>query len=147
MRLHDPAAVISKNALKSPVRGETMDMFFRFLAHEAANLTLKLKATGGLFIGGGIIRNNGHVLDKTAFRSNFCNSGRLNALLQEVPVTLILNDKTALLGAAYYAAYAYVRLGLQGQRQCRVAPRLGYNQHTNSLSWPFFLQALGSAMY
>jgi glucokinase len=105
MRLQDPAAVISKNALKSPVCAETMALFFRYLAQEAANLTLKLKATGGLFIGGGIIRKNGHVLDKTVFRNNFCNNGRMQALLQEVPVTLVLNDKTALLGAAYYAAY------------------------------------------
>ena len=105
MRLQDPAAVISKNALKSPVCAETMELFFRYLAQEAANLTLKLKATGGLFSGGGIIRKNGHVLDKTAFRHNFCHKGRMQALLEEVPITLVLNDKTALLGAAYYAAY------------------------------------------
>ena len=82
-----------------------MELFFRYLAQEAANLTLKLKATGGLFIGGGIIRKNGHVLDKTAFRHNFCHKGRMQALLEEVPLTVVLNDKTALLGAAYYAAY------------------------------------------
>ena len=52
----DPAPVISKAALdgKCPVCAEAIEMFNRYLAIEAVNLVLKLKATGGLYLAGGI---------------------------------------------------------------------------------------------
>lgn len=103
MQGKDRPAIISAHAGDCPICSETMALFFSFLAIESANLVLKYKATGGLFIGGGIIRKNMQNLHKKAFMKDFCNSGRLSPLLEEVPVTIILNDKTALLGAAYYA--------------------------------------------
>ena len=36
----------------------------------------------------------------------FCESGRMSGLLEAMPVRVILNDKTALLGAALFAAEA-----------------------------------------
>ena len=103
----DFAVTISKNALnkKSAICTETMNLFFRYLAEEAANLVLKLKATGGVFIGGGILPEVYELLQKDCFQKSFCNSGRMNTLLKEVPVKIILNEKTALLGAASYVVY------------------------------------------
>ena len=77
-------------------------VFIRYLAYESANLVLKLKATGGLFIGGGIATQIVSLFENNVFYSSFCQSGRLNYLLEKVPVKIILNTKTALLGAAYY---------------------------------------------
>jgi len=100
----DAAAVISQHAIQSEICKETMQLFIRFLAYESANLVLKLKATGGLFIGGGIAPQIVSLFENDAFYSSFCQSGRLNYLLEKVPVKIILNTKTALLGAAFFGA-------------------------------------------
>ena len=104
----DSSAVITKTALenKDPVCVETLELFIRFLAIEAAQLALKFKATGGVYIGGGILPKIIKRMNREIFYGNFVQSGRLNSLLQMVPVKVILNEKTALLGAAYYAATA-----------------------------------------
>lgn len=59
----------------------------------SANLVLKLKATGGLFI------RSAHVslFENNAFFTSFCEIGRLNYLLEKVPVKFVLNTKTGLL--------------------------------------------------
>lgn len=100
----DAAAVISGHVLQSEICKETMHLFIRFLAYESANLVLKLKSTGGLFIGGGIPPKIVSLFENNAFYDSFCQSGRLNYLLQKVPVKIILNTKTALLGAAFYGS-------------------------------------------
>ena len=100
----DAAAVISKHIEQSILCDETMRLFIRFLANESANLSLKMKATGGLFIGGGIAPQLIPLFEKYQFNNSFLDSGRMNHLLEKVTVRIILNPKTALLGAAYYGA-------------------------------------------
>lgn len=100
----DSAAEISKHIDQSALCNETMRLFIRFLAYESANLVLKLKATGGLFIGGGIAPQIIPLFEKYQFNRSFVNSGRMNHLLEKVTVSIILNTKTAMLGAAYYGA-------------------------------------------
>ena len=102
----NPSAIITGTAMegKDSVCVETMDTFVRFLAIEAAQLALKFKATGGIYIGGGILPKIITGINREVFYNNFVQSGRLNALLEMVPVKVILNEKTALLGAAYYGA-------------------------------------------
>lgn len=103
----DAAAVISRYESESEICKETMHFFIRFLAYESANLVLKLKATGGLFIGGGIAPQIVPLFEKNDFHTSFCQSGRLNYLLKKVPVKIILNPKTALLGTAFYGSENY----------------------------------------
>lgn len=100
----DAPAVISRHVSDSEICKETLQIFIRLLAYESANLVLKLKATGGLYIGGGIAPQIVSLFENNAFYSSFCQSGRLNFLLEKVPVKIILNPRTALLGAAFYAA-------------------------------------------
>lgn len=99
---HDKATVISSNAGECEICGETMEYFLRYLAHESANLVLKLKATGGLFIGGGIVPHLLPIMQKDFFLKWFSKMGRLKNLLQRVPVKIILNEEAPLLGAAYF---------------------------------------------
>jgi glucokinase len=96
----DAAIVISSNAQEIDVCNETMQLFFRYLATEAAHLALKTKATGGLFIGGGILPQIVSLLDHDSFVKQFTDFGRLNYLLEAIPVKIIINTRTALLGAA-----------------------------------------------
>lgn len=99
----DPAAEISKGAKEScAICKETLEQFVRFLAIEAANLALKIKSTGGLFIGGGIIPKIWSEEYKAIFLEHFFPVGRLQSLIREIPIHIILNSKTALLGAAFY---------------------------------------------
>ncbi len=101
------AAIISQAATDNdPIAKETMQMFLRNLANEAANVVMKLNAFGGLFIGGGILPKNLHLLEQDDFVHYFLEAGRMGRLLKDVTLQIILNDKTALMGAAYFAAYS-----------------------------------------
>ena len=100
------AKVISAAALenKDGISIETMQLFLKYLAVESAQLALKTKAMGGIYIGGGIVLKILPLIDKKEFYKNFINVGRMEHLLKTIPVKIVLNDKTALMGAAYYAA-------------------------------------------
>jgi glucokinase len=99
----DMPSIISAHIDKSALCDETMKLFFRYLAHESANIVLKLNATGGLFIGGGIAPKLISCFARYNFFSSYCNSGRLNSLLEKVSIKVITNDKAALLGSAFYS--------------------------------------------
>ncbi|MBT8293672.1 MAG: glucokinase [Eudoraea sp.] len=105
----DAAAVITAVAHEKndPICEETLDLFIRYLAVEAAQFALKTKATGGVYIGGGIVPKILRMINREVFYKNFVSAGRMNPLLQQMPVKVILNDKTALLGAAYYGAMTF----------------------------------------
>lgn len=100
LKNEDAAKVISSNAKKIEICKQTMQLFFRYLAQEAGQLALKTKATGGVFIGGGIMPQILSLLDIDAFIQQFTDFGRLKFLLETVPVKVILNEQTALFGAA-----------------------------------------------
>jgi glucokinase len=107
MQDEDPAAVISQAALhhEDLFCAETMELFVRYLATEAASLVLKLMATGGLYLAGGIPPKIVPLLQTDSWTKNFDNNGRMHDLSDRIPVHVVLNDKMALQGAAYYGAY------------------------------------------
>lgn len=102
----DPPVVISDTAKekKDSICVEALQLFVQYLAFESAQLALKTKAVGGVYIGGGIVPKILELIDKDAFYHHFTHSGRMTDLLKSIPVKIVLNDKTALLGAGYYAA-------------------------------------------
>jgi glucokinase len=103
----DPSSVISHAAVnnKDAVCSETMEHFVRYLARESSNLVLKMKATGGLFLGGGIPPKIAPLLQQKMYYDNYLNCDRMQNLLKEVPIKIITNEKTAQIGAAWYGAY------------------------------------------
>ena len=99
----DPAKVITEKASTDPICKEVMRLFVSIYGAEAGNLALKFLPFSGIYIGGGIAPK---ILDHTkkgAFMEAFVDKGRFNELLSSIPVKVILNDKTALLGACEYA--------------------------------------------
>lgn len=106
MRSGDPAAAISRaaQAQKDEVCEEALEMFVRLYGAEAGNLVLKHMATGGIYLGGGIAPKILDWLKRDDFMQAFLNKGRMQPLLEKVPVRVILNDRTALFGPAVYAA-------------------------------------------
>lgn len=101
----DGAEVISRRALggNSPICRIALDTFVSIYGAEAGNLALKMLATGGVFIGGGIAPKILPKLREAQFIESFRAKGRMRPLLEKIPVRVVLNDKTALLGAARYA--------------------------------------------
>ncbi len=82
---------------------ETIDIFSDCFASEASNLALKGMTLGGIYIGGLIAKQIMIALDKQKFMKRFVKKGKMKTLLENIPVSLVLDDKTALLGAASYA--------------------------------------------
>ncbi|MGB8507143.1 MAG: glucokinase [Pyrinomonadaceae bacterium] len=104
----DDAAAISNAALthKSELASMTLDMFVEIYGAMAGNLALMFKAFGGIYIGGGIAPK---IIDKLAdgtFMRAYKDKGRMSWIVESVPVRVILDDKTALYGAARYALCA-----------------------------------------
>ena len=107
IRKGDPAAAISEVALsgKSDLCARTLDLFVSIYGAEAGNLSLKVMATRGLFVGGGIAPKILNKQNGDLFMEAFVSKGRLKDLMEGIPVRVILNDRTALLGAASFAKY------------------------------------------
>lgn len=82
-----------------------LDTFLEFLAREANNLTLKLKATGGLLIGGEIARIIRRYIDKDKFYEKFKISDKMEDMLKNIPIYVINTETTSVNGAALYTAY------------------------------------------
>lgn len=104
----DPAAAISRAATggKCAVAEQALDILVSIYGAEAGNLALKLLATGGVFVGGGIAPKILPKLTKdSAFMQAFVAKGRMRPLMEKISVQVIVNDETALLGAARYASF------------------------------------------
>jgi glucokinase len=103
-RTVDQTPIIIEAALDpvSPCRlcRETIDLFVSILGAEAGNLALKVMATGGIYLGGGIPIRLANILDSGPFMEAFLHKGRFSHLMERIPVHVILNPKVALIGAA-----------------------------------------------
>ncbi|AGY59122.1 glucokinase [Gloeobacter kilaueensis] len=104
----DLPSVIGRSALSGndPLSEQALDLFVALYGAEAGNLALKIMARGGLYVGGGIAPKIVAKLRTPAFLQAFVAKGRLQPLLEAMPLSIILNDRTALLGAARYALLA-----------------------------------------
>jgi len=104
----DPSAVIAKSALEgtSAICVQALDVFVSIYGAEAGNLALQVVAVGGVYVGGGIAPKILRKLSSTTFMKAFSAKGRVSSWLKDVPVRVIVNDKTALFGAGRVAALA-----------------------------------------
>jgi glucokinase len=102
MKGEDPAEVISETARlkKSRLCVEALDLFVSIYGAAAGNLALQVMAVGGVYIGGGIAPKIIWKLRDGTFVKAFKDKGRLSRIVTQIPVRVILNERTALLGAA-----------------------------------------------
>jgi glucokinase len=102
----DPTPAIATTAMDDEQTCElckaTLDLFLAILGAEAGNLALKVLATGGVYLGGGIPPRILPALAQGPFMEAFLAKGRFADLMAEIPVHVILNAKAGLLGAAHY---------------------------------------------
>lgn len=98
----DKTAAVSKAALgnKAEIAVKALDLFVQIYGAAAGNLVLTFKSVGGLYIGGGVAPKIIEKLKDGKFMTAFQDKGRMSALVGSIPVHVVLDDKTALYGAA-----------------------------------------------
>ncbi len=79
----------------------TIDMFAGILGAEAGNLALKVFATGGVYIAGGVALHVLDALKDPRFMEGFTNKGRFKDRMSRIPIHVI-TTRAALVGAATY---------------------------------------------
>jgi glucokinase len=122
MKTEDPNAVIGSCADdgSSELCVQTMQMFAAAYGAEAGNIALKVLAAGGMYLGGGIAPKALKTLQVGGFMEAFLDKGRLSAVLQAIPVRVILDDTCALLGAAAYAEAQAAQISGHSERAASV---------------------------
>lgn len=102
----DPTALIVEAATAGDepcgICRQTLAVFLSVLGAEAGNLALKILATGGVYLGGGIPPRLTNVIPESPFMDSFLRKGRLSEIMGSIPVRLILNPRTGLVGAAHF---------------------------------------------
>lgn len=103
------AAAITQAALDGSCADarRTVDCFCAVLGSVAGNVALTLGATGGMYIGGGIVPRFGALFAQSAFRQRFEDKGRLGAYLARIPTYLITEQYPALRGVAAMLSRAH----------------------------------------
>jgi glucokinase len=106
IKVGDPAAEIAEAGLKgqAEIAKQALDLFASIYGAEAGNLALKAMAINGLYLGGGIAPKLLSKLKDGTFMKAFTNKGRYKRLMSSIPVHVVMNDRTALMGAASTAA-------------------------------------------
>jgi glucokinase len=102
----DPAAEIAEAGLKgqAEIAKQALDLFASIYGAEAGNLALKAMAINGVYVGGGIAPKLLAKLQDGTFMKAFTNKGRYKRLMGAIPVHVVMNQHTGLLGAASTAA-------------------------------------------
>lgn len=105
MEAEDPGAVIGElgDSETDELCVRTLEVFVSIYGAEAGNLALKILAHGGVYVGGGIAPKILKTLKKGGFLQAFCEKGRMHDLVAQMPLRIILEPRTALIGAAAYA--------------------------------------------
>src|SRR5438067_2403152 len=98
----DQPALISQLALenKAPICEQTLSIFVGAYGGETGNCALKFMSTGGMLIGGSLVAKILPKMKGDTFLRAFREKGRMQNLLEEMPVKVVLNDDAGLLGAA-----------------------------------------------
>jgi glucokinase len=96
----DPPAEITAAAGECRLADQAVELFVSLYGAAAGNVALHFMATAGLYIAGGIAPKIVSRLKGKTFLDSYLDKGRLSPLLGDIPVRVIMNKKTALIGAA-----------------------------------------------
>ena len=98
----DPTPMIVQAGMenRAEICSATLDLFASILGSEAGNMALKVLATGGIYLAGGMPGRILAWLRKPAFMQAFSEKGRFADMLKNIPVHVVTNPEVALFGAA-----------------------------------------------
>jgi glucokinase len=80
--------------------GETIACFCGMLGTMASDLALTLGATGGIYIGGGIVPRLGALFDRSPFRDRFEAKGRFSDYVARIPTYVLTAENPAFHGVS-----------------------------------------------
>lgn len=117
LKEEDAAEAISETARlrKDRLCVKALDLFTSIYGAAAGNLALQVMAVGGVYVGGGIAPKIIWKLKDGTFMKAFKNKGRLSRIVAQIPVRVILDERTGLLGAASRAMALALSLSLPGR--------------------------------
>lgn len=100
----DAPAFISERALEneSAICEQTLAIFVSIYGAQTGDCALNYMSTGGIFIGGSIAAKIVPKMKDPIFLRSFLDKGRMEPLLRDMPVKIVLNDDSGILGAALY---------------------------------------------
>lgn len=100
------AAAVSRFALdyKDELASRAMALFFEIYGAVAGDMALAMLAQGGVYLAGGIAAKNSELLQASRFMQAFVNKAPHEAIMRDIPVTLITDQNVGLLGALEVAA-------------------------------------------
>jgi glucokinase len=106
MRSEDVSAAISGTALEGRDARcmHALEMFTAIYGAEAANMTLKFLAIGGVYVAGGVAPKILPYLQRGGFVRAFLDKGRFKSTLERIPIRVSLNPNAGLIGASHMAA-------------------------------------------
>jgi len=99
----DAPALISHLGMekKAAICDRALTIFASVFGSEAGNCALKFLATGGIFVAG-IAGKIVAKMQEPNFIESFLDKGRMRPLLEGIPIKIVLNDDSGLLGAARF---------------------------------------------
>ncbi|HET7266469.1 MAG TPA: glucokinase, partial [Rhodanobacteraceae bacterium] len=110
-RLATPEAVTAATMDGSDaVAVEAVDIFCAVLGGFVGNLAMLFRATGGVYLAGGILPRIREHLQRSGFAERYLDKGVMREFLLRVPVRLIEHGRHGVLGAAHW----YLDRQLQG---------------------------------
>lgn len=102
-----PIIVEAAKQNKADICAATLDLFVDILANETSNNALRLLATGGIYLGGGIPPRLVPQLTDGDFMRRYALKGRFSQMVSQMPVYIIKEPAAGLYGAAYFALEAF----------------------------------------
>jgi len=98
------APEICKQALsdKTSLSYRTFGLFCDWLGQATGDLALTLGANRGVYLSGGILARHSEFLSNSRFMDGFIDKGQMKPILEKIPVYLVTDENSALLGAATY---------------------------------------------
>lgn len=101
----EPAEAIATSADDGDEHANAaVELFLGLYGAEAGNFALKIFATGGIYLGGGIAPKLAKRIRSSSFLERFDGKGRMRGLVEQIPIKVVLNESAALQGAALFGA-------------------------------------------
>lgn len=98
------AGEISERAAKGDQTCVTaLDLFAECLGNVAGDHALSVMSRGGVILAGGVMAKLAAAFNRERFRTAFCAKGHFSNELMRMPVSLVSNERMALIGAARVA--------------------------------------------
>src|ERR1700719_3865323 len=100
----DVPALIAQLALegKAAICDQTLSIFVSVFGAETGNCALNFLTTGGILIGGSIATKIIRKMNDPVFLESFLDKGRMGTILKDMPVEIVANDDSGMIGADRY---------------------------------------------